>query len=668
MSGTGPGGAGLLDDDMASALKKIRGEGDIFDALENRAKDSTAQNAKVLEAFKQQNNLLTDLLMFLDSAIQQQEESTDDFLTFLDKPIQQEDDSPYVTEAAAAVASREVVVTNKEGEEEEEEEEAEDVAREEDSTDVAEVLAAVASGEVVVTNKEEEKSTAATASDSGSDDEELANVCFVAMVTKEVVAAVENRANEKSTQSAEVTKAIKQQNSSLNNVLSLLITQQEEEAKSSSSSSNNKPTVVYMDENDPSAQSGEVAAAIAAAAKKSKAATTMITALSSKIEEAKLDEKKAAKVAADIAASEMLIKEVEEEQKAGATVPATRSLPAKKVSYKEVKKQPQQEKVPQAVAASEAATPRSIATPVAQTVVVAAAATAVTATTAKRPTGGWKFVESGAAVKRRNQKKKDALFGKVKVNGDELQGDSFGLYWNQMENDSEKFFGGKKIKAPKWSTTRDGEPKKISNIRSYLPNVAFNGETKIKLKSGVHYLTMTYQNPHIKNKNGAQHALNKEIEAAIIVGEIVFDCKGYVLAQGADWDKLFAGKLQLKEQSSNNKLKKWYSHKVSEPWQDGDTLTFKIDTIKNTIGYTIRGKSKQGGKKAEVRSGWMFANVLAYTNNRTFPDYLQVFAYCGGKQSLNNPTNNKSSMYEQCKFKIVTNDGTKERLVTAVTH
>jgi hypothetical protein len=73
---------------------------------------------------------------------------------------------------------------------------------------------------------------------------------------------------------------------------------------------------------------------------------------------------------------------------------------------------------------------------------------------------------------------------------------------------------------------------------------------------------------------------------------------------------------------------KWYSSKVSEPWKNGDTLKFKIDTHTNTLGYTI-----QGADEKEVRTGWMFKNVLAFTNNRTYIDYMQVMAYCGGSSS-----------------------------------
>merc|ERR1712161_176318 len=66
------------------------------------------------------------------------------------------------------------------------------------------------------------------------------------------------------------------------------------------------------------------------------------------------------------------------------------------------------------------------------------------------------------------------------------------------------------------------------------------------------------------------------------------------------------------------------------------------------IGYTIRGASDN-----KVRSGWMFTNVLAYTNNRVSPNYLQLFAYVGGKQSLQNASKNKASQYENVQFTIV---------------
>jgi hypothetical protein len=89
---------------------------------------------------------------------------------------------------------------------------------------------------------------------------------------------------------------------------------------------------------------------------------------------------------------------------------------------------------------------------------------------------------------------------------------------------------------------------------------------------------------------------------------------------------------------------KWYSSKVSEPWKNGDTLKFKIDTHTNTLGYTI-----QGAGEKEVRTGWMFKNVFAFTNNRTYSDYMQVLSYCGGSSS-NTLTNSK---FDSVKFTLV---------------
>lgn len=71
---------------------------------------------------------------------------------------------------------------------------------------------------------------------------------------------------------------------------------------------------------------------------------------------------------------------------------------------------------------------------------------------------------------------------------------------------------------------------------------------------------------------------------------------------------------------------KWYSSKVSGAWKNGDVLRFKIDTNTNTVVYTLTAIEDK-----EAKAGWKFDNVLAFTNNPTYPKDLRVFAYCGGK-------------------------------------
>jgi len=52
---------------------------------------------------------------------------------------------------------------------------------------------------------------------------------------------------------------------------------------------------------------------------------------------------------------------------------------------------------------------------------------------------------------------------------------------------------------------------------------------------------------------------------------------------------------------------------------DGVVLKFHIDTNKNTIIY------QKGNTPEKVLS-----NVIAFTNNRMYPEYLKLFAYCRG--------------------------------------
>jgi len=232
-------------------------------------------------------------------------------------------------------------------------------------------------------------------------------------------------------------------------------------------------------------------------------------------------------------------------------------------------------------------------------------------------TGPWAFVETNVALRRRGRVEnsdllnmEDSLFGKSNSTADVLSGDSFGKSWDRMRNPVDQYG---KLKPPKWSSLD-----KKKSIRTLLPKLAIGGETQIKLNTGVYYLTVKYSNDQIAEDN----------EAAIIIGEIAFDNRGFVLAAGADWNKLFGGQKQLEAPSSSGKAGgklKWHSSKVSEAWKDGDTLKFKIDTTTNTLGYTIQGVDDK-----DVRTGWMFANVLAFTNNKMYPQFLNVFAYVGG--------------------------------------
>merc|ERR1712238_317490 len=100
----------------------------------------------------------------------------------------------------------------------------------------------------------------------------------------------------------------------------------------------------------------------------------------------------------------------------------------------------------------------------------------------------------------------------------------------------------------------------------------------------------------------------------------------------------------IRRSSSNltKKQLKWYSSKISEDWKDGDTLNFKIDTFRNTVVYTIQGIGDK-----EVRTGVKLSNILSFTNNHSFPDFLQVFAYCGGGGGGGSGTSSKSSKLQK---------------------
>jgi len=288
-------------------------------------------------------------------------------------------------------------------------------------------------------------------------------------------------------------------------------------------------------------------------------------------------------------------------------------------------------------------------------------------------TGPWAFVESAAALKRRDSnrssidnnnnfsqkdilKMEDALFGKSNESADVLSGDSFGECWDRMRTPIDP---NGQMKPPKWSTTLDKKKNKKqnnNNFRSYLPTLSIGGETEIKLYSGIYYFTIHYEN----NQIGEGHN-----EAAIIIGEMAFDSRGYVTAAGADWNKLFGGdgggeqQIKVKKarrrpsiigrKSAGHKKLKWSSSKISDAWKDGDTLNFKIDTNTNSVVYTIQGAND----KDDVCTGMKLSNILSFTNNHTYPKFLQVFAYCGGGTSLfSSNKNTVPKTFEGVKFTL----------------
>jgi len=217
--------------------------------------------------------------------------------------------------------------------------------------------------------------------------------------------------------------------------------------------------------------------------------------------------------------------------------------------------------------------------------------------------GPWGFVESKDAIERRSLVvMKDSLFGKV--SGNDLEGDCFGAKWGKMRNRVDQYG---KLKAPKWATKGKG------SVRSYIPMLSIDGKTKIDLRTGIYYLTVKYE----ATKS------SEPVEAGIIIGELSFDNNGSVLAPGAKLKQLLTGEKQKEPRVANNK-QKWYSSVVSEPWQNGDIVRFKIDTNTNSITYTL-----SSGASKKIKAGWRFENVLSFTSVPTYRKDIRVFAYCG---------------------------------------
>ena len=146
--------------------------------------------------------------------------------------------------------------------------------------------------------------------------------------------------------------------------------------------------------------------------------------------------------------------------------------------------------------------------------------------------------------------------------------------------------------------------------RNLLAQLVFNDKSELNHKSGIYSLTIKY---NASSGNYAQ-------DAAIIIGEMEFHSEGHTIAEGADWDRLLNNQRQTQLPYSRGArgVATWQSRKISEQWVDGDELKFKIDTNENTIVF-------QKGNTPEKT----FWNVLAFTNNVKYPEYLRAYAYCG---------------------------------------
>ena len=157
------------------------------------------------------------------------------------------------------------------------------------------------------------------------------------------------------------------------------------------------------------------------------------------------------------------------------------------------------------------------------------------------------------------------------------------------------------------------------NVRDLLPQIVFNNKAEIMQKSGIYTLDVKY--------NASAEIQNQD--AGLIVGEMEFNSSGYAYAEGADWDRLLNNQRQTQLPYSHNTrgLATWLARKICEPWQDGDVIKIKIDTNENTVVFQKGNTPKK-----------TFWNVLAFTNNPKYPEFLRVYAYCGGwSESAQNP-------------------------------
>ena len=180
-----------------------------------------------------------------------------------------------------------------------------------------------------------------------------------------------------------------------------------------------------------------------------------------------------------------------------------------------------------------------------------------------------------------------------------------------------------------FESVEGGETRGRYSIIGLKPDLIFrckDGKAEINQKSGIYLLKVKYNMD--QSCSG-----NSNYVAGIVIGEVTFNSEGYAIAEGADWDRLLNNQRQTQLPYSHGArgVPIWTKRKISEQWQNDEVLTFKIDTNEKTIVYQ-RGDTP---KKT-------FWNLLHFSNNVKYPDYLRVYAFAGvpynfdySEQSLN---------------------------------
>ena len=152
-----------------------------------------------------------------------------------------------------------------------------------------------------------------------------------------------------------------------------------------------------------------------------------------------------------------------------------------------------------------------------------------------------------------------------------------------------------------------------------ISELCFNGNSKLAGNSGTYSLRLRY------NEGRASPG---ERCASVILGEIEFRSDGVADAEGTDWDRLLSNQRQSQLPYAHGARGEptWLSRKLCEPWEDGDELNFIIDTKDNTVVFQKNGLPKK-----------VLQNVLAFTNNRVYPEFLRVYAYSLANSMESNP-------------------------------
>jgi hypothetical protein len=158
--------------------------------------------------------------------------------------------------------------------------------------------------------------------------------------------------------------------------------------------------------------------------------------------------------------------------------------------------------------------------------------------------GSWNFAEAPEATRHKEQQRiqrerkssnaRRGSYGRIEEKGKVLSG-AEGYLTIHPSKPCAPYGGVYESYKPEWSGS--------STTRSLLPLLELDGKAELQLKSGIYALVVKYT-CNSSGKDQLDPLNTNKMEAGIIVGERELNSEGFVMAEGADWDRLLSNQRQ----------------------------------------------------------------------------------------------------------------------------